>query len=124
MLIKDDLQRAIDHSNDELDIDAMYQRIRDDDMILLIAADSAGKIYASCIVEVREFDTGKRVLAVTTLNGYQMAAWLDELIMALRGVAVHLECSEVYATGRSGWLKKLKKHGFRPIYQTMTLEVD
>lgn len=122
-VISDDIQRAVEHSNGELSLCSLYEKVKSGEMMLLIVSDTSGEIYASCLIETRHFSTGKRVLNVTTLNGYSMGLWLDDLMDVLRKTAKEFECSEIYAVGRSGWVKQLKKYGFKPVHQVVSVGV-
>ena len=122
-LVQESISAAIAHSNGELDIDVIYNKLKKDQMFLLLINDGNGIIYASTTIEIRIFDSGKQVLNVTTTGGTGMDEWLPELVEACSGIAKALDCEEIYVVGRMGWLKTLKKHGFKPVHQVVSMEI-
>jgi hypothetical protein len=121
--VSDMIRVAVAHSNDELDTDIIYERILRNEMFLLVISDEQGNIDAATVVEPRVFETGKRVLNVTTTGGENMSDWLTQLVEACKGIAKDFDCEEVYVVGRPGWLKTLKRFGFKPRHQIVSLEV-
>ena len=121
--VSDMVRRAVAHSNDELDTDIIFDRLGKNEMFLLVISDEQGNIDAATVVEPRVFETGKRVLNVTTTGGDNMSAWLTQLVEACKGIARDFECEEVYVVGRPGWVKTLKRFGFKPQHQILSQEV-
>ena len=64
----------------------------------------------SALTEVREGEP--RILHVTALAGEGMAEWLDDLVAAWRSFAAEVGCKMMVATGRLGWKREFKRHGF------------
>ena len=78
-------------------------------------------LHGFCIVNQQKALRGFE-LNVTMLAGQWMELWMDHLFDALVKVAKSQSCDALRLEGRLGWVKKLKRYGFKPISQTLKLE--
>ena len=122
-VIEKSVTDAIEHSNGELDIDVLKSQIKDGRIYLLVVTDVQGNVYASSTMEQREFESGKKVLNITTTGGSGMEHWVHKVIEAAKGLADQLGCDEVYIVGRLGWTRVLKPLGFKPVHQVLSMRI-
>lgn len=54
-----------------------------------------------------------RMLTITALSGERVDEWLDPLYEKLTALWKSENCLGLEEWGRSGWIRKLKKYGFR-----------
>lgn len=121
-LLQDHIQMAIDHSNDEVTLDATYNKALNNDVLILTISED-NDIIATVVIKIECFVTGKKVLQVCYAGGERMSEWVEQLDNALNDIAKEQGCSEVYITGRQGWTKALKKLNYNTIYTTVSREV-
>lgn len=116
------LELPIEHSNGELSVEGMYERIMDDQMLVLTIY-VENKLSACVTVEKKEFATGKTTLNCTTVGGSDMNEWMDQLNDVLEGLAKDYGCEEIYIVGRPGWERMLKKLNYKKIHTVVSRKV-
>lgn len=116
------VQMAIDHSNGELDLSEIYERLIEKEMIMLTVS-IGSKISAALTIEKRSFASGKNILNVTTAGGSDLADWLDTVSPLIDQLAVEHGCSEIYIVGRAGWIRTLKDSGYSKIHTVVSKKV-
>ena len=121
--VQDMIQVAIDHSNGELDIDQMYTKIVDSEMLLLTINEN-DRIVATLTIEKRSFDTGKTIMNVVTAGGADMHLWISEVDRVLNQLAKEHGCEDIYIIGRVGWVRTLKEIGYERIHTTLAKRVE
>ena len=87
----------------------------------LLEVRSGRELQAVAVLEIAPC-RGSRLLHVTTLTGDEMDFWIEIFISYLKEMAKGLDCIGVSCTGRMGWQRALKKHGFVPQHINMRLE--
>ena len=68
-------------------------------------------------------DGEPRILHITALAGDEMEGWIDPLISRWREFARSHGCAKMIATGRPGWKRVFKTHGFAVTKITGVCEV-
>ncbi len=68
-------------------------------------------------------DGPHRVLNIIAVGGEHKEAWLEEAVNAWVDFAREYECSSVIASGRPGWSRDFRKHGFKVTHITGMREV-
>jgi hypothetical protein len=121
-VVEDMIQSAIDESNEELSVHHIKKRLIEQDMILLTVAVN-GEFVAACTLEIRHFDTGKKVMHVCTLGGAGFEEWWEEMGKAFDELAIDHDCSEVYIIGRPGWKRLLKDKGYDLVHTVLRKKV-
>ena len=116
------IEMAIEHSNGELDLDHMYKRLLDSEMVLLTISEG-DRIVASLTVEKRDFPSGKRIMNITTAGGADLHLWMADLDGIMDQLAIEHGCSEIYIVGRPGWLRLLKDIGYERIHTVVSKKV-
>ncbi len=114
------VQQALDKASGTFeDIEALYDMVQMDQAWVLEIC-TGQDLVALAIVELSDCPDGQ-VLHVHTLGGEGMDFWLEIFIEYLQEMAKGLNCIGVTCTGRMGWQRVLKKHGFIPQYVNMRL---
>ena len=117
------IKMAVDSSNNEMDLDLLKEDLLDESKILINVMLN-DKITASIILEQLTFASGKRVLNICCAGGANMDLWADKVTEAGIALCKDYRCEELYIIGRQGWVKFLKKKGYKLIHSTLSLKVD
>jgi hypothetical protein len=117
------IESAINHSNGELSIGSVYDKINKSE-ILLLTISKDGDIIATLTIDKRDFDSGKRIMSVVTAGGSDMRLWIVEVNETLMKLAKEHGCEEIYITGREGWVKVLNEIGYKKIHTTVSMKVE
>jgi hypothetical protein len=117
------LVAPIGHSNGELSLDNMYERMIKGELLLLTIAENKN-IMAVVTLEKREFATGKNILNVTTAGGSDAHLWIEQLDEVLNNLAKDYDCQEIYIVGRDGWVRLLKDIGYGKIHTVVSKKVE
>lgn len=117
------IEMAIEHSNGELTLSGILRRIKKKDMILL-AITKKGVILAGITLEISVFDSGKRVLFLTTVGGSEIDTWLDKVSDAVESIGRDHNCEEIYISGRAAWARKLKRLGYGTIHTVVSKKLE
>lgn len=115
---RDFIQKALDKTCGELDINDIYECLKKETMGLV---DIHGR--AACVVEFMTYPqiTALRVVA---LGGEDMDEWLGDLLEYLYKWAEENNMDRIEHMGRQGWVRKLEPYGYKERYTFMTREVD
>ena len=116
------LQKAIDYSNGEIDVNILHQRINEGAVMVAVVFDSR-KLVAVSTFEQIEFDTGKRVLNIQLAGGENVESWFEHIEALAYSLAKRYECDDVYIIGRKGWVKKMKHLGYSEVHTILHKEV-
>ena len=116
------LQRVVDNAHGDLTLLALRNRILKGDTQLLVAA-RGDKVLAAFTAEVRTMDSDKRVLMVPCVGGDEMDSWLGLLNETVIQMAKEWCCDEIRGIGRPGWVRGLRKYGWKPAMSIVTLEM-
>ena len=116
------LALAIEYSSDELNLDILRERLLDERM-LLVLVNIGEEIVAAITVEIKDFDTGKRAMFLTTVGGEKMEIWMEEFSELADELASDKGCDDIYIIGRPGWAKALKKYRFGVCHTVLSRKV-
>ena len=116
------IQMAIEHSNDELDLCDIKERLENNDMLLLTVSEG-DNIVAALTVEKRDFASGKSILNITTAGGADLHLWMNEIDRVTEDLAKEHGCSEIYIVGRPGWMRMLKDIGYGKIHTVVSKKI-
>lgn len=106
---------AMDYAIGEGPLDLREQAEQDAAQLWMIE----GK--AAAITRVHQ--SSERVLEVVALGGEGMDMWIAEMVDSWQAFARDTACKRIIATGRPGWRKAFKTHGFAIEKITGVLEV-
>jgi len=121
-MVEKHFQRAISHSNGEMTMKEVYDKMLKGSM-LLVTISVESKIEAAIAIEQRVFPSGKRVMNLTLLGGSAMEHWMDEFSDIADKLAIDYNCDEIYIVGRKGWVRALKNYGFETVHTVVGRKV-
>ena len=111
--------RALFEAPGEESLDDIRDDLHSDSMLINIAVE--GVIQGVAVLQsVRLHD--ERLLHVHTLTGGGMTTWLGEFVAYLKYLNKALDLDGISLTGRFGWHRVLKNHGFKTRYVMMRHE--
>jgi hypothetical protein len=116
------IQRVIDRAPRDLDMGKTYDHLINGRHLLVIITRGT-EIVAACTMDVKTTDTGEKVLYLPIVGGDDLESWVEPFLEVAKGVARDYGCTRIRGTGRAGWARKLKKHGWIPTFQTVECEV-
>ena len=116
------LQMAVDFSNGELTTKILYDKISNKDL-LLIAVTEGETLVSAVTVEMRRYQTGKKILNICCAGGDRLEEWISMMDDKADELAIQHNCDEVYVIGRNGWVKRLKSLGYSQAYTVVTRKV-
>ena len=106
---------ALEHDHERPDAVEIKDAIERGDMGCLIALEGHQLLAVQTAEVVVEKD-GYRFMNLVTTAGHEMEKWQDKLSDALDALAKELGCAEIRTRGRMGWLRQLKRNGYKPMY--------
>jgi len=112
------LSRAILHHTDEDANEALHDLLQERSQLWVL-----NDFDAVCLTQIVLRQTVK-VLWVYYVAGDKMDTWLDELVKTLSAFGQYKGCNRMEFTGRPGWQKTLKAHGFNRAMVTMRLDLN
>jgi hypothetical protein len=117
------LQRAIEESNNELDLDWVYAKLQASLMQLLVAVE-ADRVLAAFVTEVVNYPN-KRALRLVLGGGSGTRKWREQLHNMLHIGARAVEAHMIELYGRAGWIKMLSVFpGVRVKYYVLTEDIE
>lgn len=119
---KDMVELAIEHSNKELTIDSIYDRLLIGEMLLITVLEE-DKMVAALTIEKNIYPSEKEVILVTAAGGADMYLWIDKAMELVERIAKQQGCEEIYIIGRTGWAKVLKQKNFDVIHTVLSKKV-
>jgi hypothetical protein len=119
--IRHDVKRALDNSANTCWPEDVRAMLADGAWSLVLLEDS-GKYRGCMVLSVAQY-LRKRALQVVVLGGRRIEEVRSEVQDWLESSANRLNCSMIEATGRIGWLRALKRHGWNTEMVSMTFEV-
>lgn len=113
------MERATDLSGGEATTQTAYDQLARGDA-LLITISRGTEIVAVNTLEVREFQTGLKVMCIPITAGEFMDEWLDRFMDVAKQTAREFGCSELRGFSvRKGWLRALKNQGWTDVHQVI-----
>lgn len=83
-----------------------------------------GVILAVNILDVRELDSGMKVLYVPVIGGTRLDEWSAEFMTILKQAAKDYGCEELRGMAvRKGWMTKLKPLGWEEMFTTVRCKI-
>jgi len=115
------IQEPLLHEQGDLTPEKVYNYIEDGTFILLVCVDK-GNIKAALTLEVIQKPTA-RIMNLVTTGGTEIDAWQDVMSDTVDIIAKENNCNFIHTRGRLGWLKQLKRNGYKPLYFIASKEV-
>ena len=122
--IKPHIELVVELSQGELDVYKTKEKAKLGDLLFIAICDGSN-IIATLVLEVRIFDSGKRVLCLPIIGGTRMTEWKQDFLKLAHQIARDFNCEELMGfASRKGWLRELKDDGFKEVYTTMSCKVE
>ena len=126
--VKDLVQKPLDKSLGERDLEDVYNSLIHDQIVLWVATDKEDGIMGIMITQIVYHPQYKLLLlSLVGSKPHTINKWLDwswQKGSPLLEYAKENNCKRIEAYIRSGWLKFLKKHGFKKYNTVVTKEVE
>lgn len=116
------LQKAVEHSNNEISIESVHSRINNGEIMVAVVFEN-GNLIAVTTFEQVQFETGKRVMNIQLAGGTNVDAWFTQIEQLADSLAKRYNCDDVYIIGRKGWVKKMKSLGYSEVHTILHKEV-
>ena len=108
------IQEPLEYESGGLTPEKIYSRIEGGTFVLLVAWEG-NRVLAAQTCEVIS-DPAGRVMNLPTTGGVELEKWQDAMADAIERLATEQGCISVRTRGRPGWLRQLKRNGFKPLY--------
>lgn len=110
------IQEPLAYEAGDLTPESIYKNISKGIFRLLVVYDETNDEYlAAQTLEVIDSPRG-RWLNLPTTGGKDIDQWEAQLENAITTVAKEQGCLSICTRGRKGWLKRLAKYGYKPLY--------
>lgn len=110
---------AIDITDNELTEIEVMRRCLSGQFRLFVAIDK-DKIIG---VQTIEHLPAENLINLVTTGGIELEKWQDAILETIEGIAREQQCTAIQTRGRMGWLKQLKRNGFKPLLFVARKEV-
>ncbi len=116
------IQKVIDRSPLDLDIDEIKRKLLTGDSLLVTIAEK-GEMVAFFTLEVQTFKTGHKVMYVAMMGGEGFDKFVNLFLDITHKLAREYNCDELRVSGRKGWIRKLEKFGWYNKHVTIGCKV-
>lgn len=108
---------------EDVGIETVYNRIMSGDT-MLAAVLEGDEVIAINTLEIKELDSGNKILFLPIIGGARTKEWEDRFIELAHGIARVNNCIELRGMAvRKGWLRKLSSYGFEEHFVTLKCKV-
>ena len=109
---------------DDISLEVVRERLLSGNN-LLVTVSSGPEIIAVNVIDIKELDTGMKILYIPITAGTDMENWIKEFLDIAKAIALDHGCDELRGMAvRDGWLKKLKPYGWEPMFTTVRCKVE
>jgi len=119
--VKEEIQRAIDHSGHEEELQDFKKKIEEEIYAVLLVVDK--KVKAVITVQFMDYPQF-RALRVVTIGGTEYSKWKYTLDEFLTDWAKEQGMSRIEFMGREGHVRALKPLGYQKQYTFMTKDIE
>mgnify|MGYP001074508027 CR=1 FL=1 len=113
--VEPEILKPIKLSHGEVTLESAKHRL-ETGQSMLITVSRGTKILAVNTVEVREFESGVRTLAIPLIGGSEMDQWMDRFLEIVKAIAKDLNCTELRGVAaRKGWMRVLRNKGWEEL---------
>ena len=116
------IQRVIDVSYEDITLLSIRNKLVEGEATAIAISNDGGEIVAVATFEVTTLESQRRILLVPVIGGDHMEDWADDFMKLLRELKQDFACDEIRGAGRPGWVKYLKKYGWKPVMTVVSLE--
>lgn len=93
--------------------EALFELVQRGDIDCWIAGEGT-TVYVTVFTRVVKYPADK-VLQGVFAFGTELDRYMDEIFATLENYAMITNCDRMEVVGREGWVRKLKKFGFKPV---------
>jgi len=115
------VSKALEYSLNEHNSEDLKKKMINGEYLLL-GFYEGDKILSIVSAELLTYPR-KKIVNIVTAAGSSMEKWLDEWWRAIKILAKEQGAQEITVSGRSGWLKALKKYGFKQQYTVLAVKL-
>lgn len=109
------IEKPIKLSHGEVTVESIKKRL-EIGQAMLITVSRGTTIIAVNTVEVREYESGVRTLAIPLIGGSEMNEWMDRFLDIVKAIAKDLNCTELRGiAARKGWMRVLRSKGWEEL---------
>jgi|TARA_R100000084_G_scaffold21006_1_gene7120 hypothetical protein len=112
---KEYVEMGNDKSLQEMNIDDIYEKLKDAHMQLWIVFNQEKEIHSVITTEIATYPR-KTTCRIVTCGGSQLDDWVEELFDILEEWAKEHGCVAMETCCRKGFIKKLDKYGYKHTY--------
>lgn len=113
--MKDLLSKALEHGDNLHNLQSILKNYESGVVKIL-----HGEKYF-CMVEIYKSGSGRNIMDIVILAGYDMNEWLIPLLTQVKDMAQKNNVQKMYVHGRKGWLKRLQRYGFSYSYSSLSV---
>jgi len=118
------LLKVVDVSHGEITLQSTKERLEQGRSLLLIVV-KEDVVVSATVIEVREFDSGKKALYLPLMGGYEMDEWGDQMLFVAKAIGRDFGCTELRGlAARNGWIRKLKSRGWEEVSVAISCKID
>ena len=114
------IDKAADYSDGKYSTGDVLYLLKKGDMQLWVAYNDQ-TICSACVTQVYDYPKARR-LFVQFCGGFDIESWLFHL-KTLMQWGHDNNCKHVEIAGRKGWVKKLKRFGFKEIHNVVSCAI-
>ncbi len=108
------IQMPLEYESGGLTPELIYKGIEEGKYVLIVAWEGA-TIMAAQTAEIITDPQG-RVMNLMTTGGRELETWQDDMVEVIDKIAKEQKCISIRTRGRPGWLRQLKRNGYKPLY--------
>lgn len=108
------IQKPLEFESGGLTPEKIYEEVKTGRFVLLVAWEGS-EIVAAQTAEIIADPQG-RVMNLVTTGGHDLELWQDKMIEVIDQLAREQNCVSIRTRGRMGWLRQLKRNGYKPLY--------
>lgn len=114
-MVASEIQRALDHTRGEVDLDDIKLQCKHGTMQLWVVMEEGVGLAGVVTTEIVDYPNLK-ACRVVALAGENLDKWVRLVDEVLAAWARQLKCDVLEAVGRAGWTRKLAKVGWKQQY--------
>lgn len=117
------LERVVKLCPDDFNLESIKKSVFNGDYTLVTMSE-LDKVVACAILEINNFDSGFKVLAIPLVAGNKMHLWAERFLSICHALAKAEGCNSLQGyAARKGWHKYLEKAGWTTVFTTIRCPV-
>lgn len=120
--VKPHFERAVATLKRYFRVDEIREDAKTGKLMIWIVADGK-RIEAAFTTRIIQYHD-RRALAYDWIGGNRVEEWQDDVLPLIEKYAGEYGCAHIEGTGRKGWERVLRKHGWTPEFVTFRKELS